>query len=216
MILLNLLQEKLQAGNLPGQPAQLKMAHAFRRRLWPTPDDARQAGVLLLLYPKQSDWYLVFIERTSKNPADVHGGQISFPGGKQEPSDPDIIACALREASEEVGIIAEDVNVFGLLTPLYIPVSNFLVHPVVGKLDYTPTFVPQPSEVQDILELPLMHFLSGENTKQKDILFGSGMKMDDVPYFDAHGKVIWGATAMIMSEIKCIVEESHVQIHGIS
>lgn len=216
MILVDILHEKLQTGDLPGQPAQLKMAHAFRRKAWATPDDARQAGVLVLLYPKYDEWHIVFIERTSKNPADVHGGQISLPGGKQEPFDQDIIACALREASEEVGISAEDVTVFGKLTPLYIPVSNFLVHPVMGKVDYAPTFVPQPSEVQGIIELPLLHFLNGENVKQKEILFGSGMRMNDVPYFDAFGKVIWGATAMIMSEIKCIVEESRVQIHGIS
>lgn len=216
MVLVDLIHKKLESGDLPGQTAQLIMAHAFRRKIWPTPDEARQAGVLILLYPKYDDWHIVFIERTKKNPDDVHGGQISLPGGKQEPFDQDIIACALREASEEVGITAGDVTVFGKLTPLYIPVSNFLVHPVMGKVDYAPTFVPQPSEVQSIIELPLLHFLREENVKQKDILFGSGMRMEDVPYFDAFGKEIWGATAMIMSEIKCIVAESHIQIPGIS
>ncbi len=208
MELINTIITKLKEP-LPGEEAQILMAHAYRRKLWPSSPDARNAGVLILFFPQGGDWQIVFIERTSKNPKDVHGGQISFPGGKQEESDESLSACALREAEEEIGIDGSKVNLLGALTPLYIPVSNFLVHPFVGYLEEVPELTPQPQEVQDIVVLPFHHFFDDKYKKHMDMLFGSGMKMDDVPYFDGQGKVIWGATAMILSELLVILDKSH-------
>lgn len=194
---------------LPGEEAQIQMAHSYRRKLWPPSENARNAGVLILLYPQKNDWHIVFIERESKNPNDVHRGQISFPGGRLENHDASLRDCALREAEEEIGISRNKVEVIGDLTPLFIPVSNFLVQPVIGYADYTPKFIPQPEEVKSIIDLPFNHFYGSQNRKHMDMLFGSDMEMKDVPYFDANGKVIWGATAMILSELLVILNKSH-------
>lgn len=198
------LERRLQQP-LPGEPAQIEMAHAFRRKLWPAPPEARDAAVLILCYPRQNDWWTVFIERTSSNDRDRHSGQISFPGGKREPGE-SIEACAVREAHEEIAVEPDSVRVIGALTPLYIPVSGFLVHPVVGYTEQPSAFVGQQTEVASILEVPFRHFTLPDNRKHTDMLLGNGMKVKDVPYFDASGRVIWGATAMILSELLYVLE----------
>ena len=197
--LISHLSQQLQ-GPLPGQEAQYKMAHAVRRRTIPAPDSARLAGVLALLYPKDADWHMVFIERP-KRKDDRHGGQISFPGGRREDDDDNLMATALREAEEEVGVTAEDVQLLGPLTELYIPVSNYLVNPYVGFLEYAPTFRPQPDEVHAILEVPFTEFLLPANRQKTDIKINPQITLRGVPYFNIQGKVIWGATAMMMSEL---------------
>jgi 8-oxo-dGTP pyrophosphatase MutT (NUDIX family) len=186
---------------LPGESAQIKMAHAFRRKLWPAPQDAYYAGVLIHFYPKNQDWHLVLIQRTSGNGHDRHAGQISFPGGRKDVSDADIVACALREGREEVGLQLDPSHYLGQLTPLYIPVSNYLVHPVISWSLFTPSFVAQPSEVHEVLEVPFRHFFGGRNVKHTDILLQQNATIKDVPYFDVEGRVVWGATAMIISEL---------------
>lgn len=186
---------------LPGELAQLKMAHAFRRKLWPAPPEARDAGVLVLLYPRQNEWHIILIERSSRYENDRHSGQISFPGGKKEPTDSDIIDCAFREAEEEIGLQSRGVNVLGQLTPLYVPVSGFLVHPVVAFCDFTPVFLPQETEVAGILEVPFEFFILPEKRGRKDLPLSNQMLIKDVPYFDVHGHIVWGATAMILSEL---------------
>ena len=118
-----------------------------------------------------------------------------------EDQDQSIIDTALREAEEEVGIVATSINVIGQLTDLYIPVSNFNVYPTVGYINYAPTFLPQLSEVKSIIEVPFTTFLDPAYTKVRNISINKHITLNRVPYFDAGGKVIWGATAMIMSEL---------------
>jgi len=185
---------------LPGQEAQYKMAHQVRRRVAPTPEDARMAGVLALFYPKSDDWHLVFIERPH-HPEDRHGGQISFPGGKQEESDHSLAETALREAEEEIGVPSSSVQLLGSLTDLYIPVSNFLVNPYVGFTTQRPSFEPQPSEVEDIIEVPFDTFLNKDTRQRIDLQITEQITLQQVPYFNVEGKVIWGATAMMLSEL---------------
>jgi 8-oxo-dGTP pyrophosphatase MutT (NUDIX family) len=186
---------------LPGELAQLKMAHAFRRKLWPPSPAARDAGVLVLLYPRQNEWHIVLIQRSTRFQNDRHSGQISFPGGKKEPSDRDIIDCAFREAEEEIGLQSEGIKVLGSLTPLYVPVSEFLVHPIVAYCDFTPVFIPQESEVAGVLEVPFEFFIHPEKLGRTDLPLSNQMLIKDVPYFDIHGHIVWGATAMILSEL---------------
>ncbi len=159
------------------------------------------AGVLILFYPVEQNWHVVFIERNSSNTKDKHRGQISFPGGKIEKEDSTIIDTALREAEEEVGVDASKVRVLGQLTDLYIPVSNFKVFPSVGFVNYQPQFIPETKEVHDIIEVPFRKFLEPSVIKQTSILVSDKVTLNQVPYFDIEGKVIWGATAMIMSEL---------------
>lgn len=186
---------------LPGRLAQYKMAHAVRKDHPPAPANARVACVLPLLYPREGQWHIVLIERMSTNKNDRHSGQISFPGGKLEPTDASLMAGALREAEEEVGINSQEVEVLGQLTDLYIPVSNFLVHPFVGKMDYQPEFEPQPSEVQSILEVPLKDLLNPQRIKKTDMKLSPQLTLRNVPYYHLENHIVWGATAMILSEL---------------
>ena len=179
------------------------MAHAGRYPSpAPPPPDAREAGVLMLLYPHQEEVYTVFIERAGGPAGDVHRGQISFPGGIREKEDADMLASAVREAEEEIGVPRSGVRVLRDLTPLYIPVSNFLVHPFVGMTDQRPDFLPQPEEVAQILEVPLRTVLDPAIRQVTDLQIHSGFTLKDVPYFDLSGHVVWGATAMILSEFQ--------------
>lgn len=185
---------------LPGKAAQYKMAHAVRVNHAPPPPDAQIACVLVLLYPRNKDWHIVLIERMSNKRHDRHSGQISFPGGKLEDRDPSLAAGALREANEEVGVIQEDIEILGQLTEMYIPVSNFLVHPFVGKLDYTPLFIPQPSEVKSILEVPLNILTDPKTINRTELRISNDIILKNVPYYNFQNHIVWGATAMMLSE----------------
>jgi len=193
------LHEKLK-NELPGAEAQYRMAPATRPLFNTIPKKARSAAVLLFLYPNNNEWHTVFIQRTSHNPNDRHGGQISFPGGKVEDSDPSLEFTAIRETAEEVGVDASLVQTIGPLSELYIPVSNFKVNPFVAYALNRPDFVPDKKEVQAILEVPIWQLLEKNNIKKKDLRTASGFMLKDVPYFDIGGTTIWGATAMILSE----------------
>ncbi len=190
--------------SLPGRDAQLAMAPSLRRHYKEAPSDVTIACVLVLLFPKNDDWHFTLIQRMPHE-KDRHSGQISFPGGRLEDDDDSLVAGALREAEEEVGIPRDEINVLGRLTELYIPVSNFLVHPFVGFLEKAPEFVPQPSEVDNILEIPIEELNKNENKKTRDIKGGKNIVLKDVPYFDFEGKVVWGATAMMLSEFEKVV-----------
>lgn len=186
---------------LPGEKAQYRMAHGNRLPVGGIDDrDFRPAAVLFLVYPRDGEACTVLIRRTDRDQRDRHRGQIGFPGGKWEEGDADLSASALREASEEVGISPESVRLVTPLTPLKIPVSRFHVHPFLGVTPATPAFRRQESEVESILEVPLRHFMEKANIKRTDLPVFPGITLRDVPYFDIGGQVLWGATAMIMSE----------------
>ncbi|MCB9282803.1 MAG: CoA pyrophosphatase [Lewinellaceae bacterium] len=200
------LKERLH-GPLPGKDAQFRMAHVARRIDVPVPDHARQAGVLALFYPdREGQWNLALIERVSHNPNDRHGGQISFPGGRFEEADGTMLRTALRETREEIGVDTSRVEVLGALTDLYIPVSNYQVHPFVGVLETTPTFFPQWEEVASIVEAPLDLLCDPATRQTTDLRISSNILLKDVPYFNVLGKVIWGATAMMLSELLELLE----------
>jgi 8-oxo-dGTP pyrophosphatase MutT (NUDIX family) len=191
---------------LPGREAQFRMAAAHRMPPGFSPDvsRARLGGVLIALYPDQGTVRTVLMKRPDYSGA--HSGQVSFPGGKMEPSDTDIIATALREAEEEVGLIQGSVRVLGQLSELYIPVSNFLVHPVVGVLERPPILVPNQKEVERILLPELHHFLRTDIIGERHIPVMNGLKVK-APFYDVEGQTVWGATAMILSEFTEILQQ---------
>lgn len=192
---------------LPGRDAQLKMAPLSRHRKMDVPDHARQAAVMATLFPKEDEWNIIFIKR-NPNDRDRHGGQISFPGGKVEAEDNTFLDTALRETEEEIGIPQNDIQVLGALTELYIPVSNFQVFPYLGFMEKEPTYQLQEEEVSGILEVPFPHFENPANSRLIDLPVNDVLTMKNVPYFDIHGKVLWGATAMMMSELLALTQVS--------
>ncbi len=189
--------------DLPGEKAHVKMAPGIRDFFKPN-TKSRKAGVLILLYPKNRELYVAFIRRTEYN--GPHSGQISFPGGKAEKEDKDIIETALRESHEEIGINPQKVNVFGQLTQLHIPVSNFLVFPIIGRYDFTPVFKPDPTEVKEVLEIKLSELLDPKNCTTKEFNYGDISFL--APIYNPNNITIWGATAMILSEFLEIVRKN--------
>jgi len=189
--------------DLPGEKAQLKMAPGVRDYFKPK-TESRKAGVLILLYPKNQELYVAFIQRTEYN--GPHSGQISFPGGKSESTDKDIIDTALRESQEEIGIDPEKVNIFGQLTPLHIPISNFMVYPVIGRYDTTPSFRIDPNEVKEVIEIKLKDLLDPSNCTTKEFKYGDLSFL--APIYNPYKLVIWGATAMILSEFLEVVQKN--------
>ena len=204
-----LLENRLQKP-LPGRSAQLKMSSLPRiqelMRLSP-PDDVRQSSVLILFYPDGDQIYLVLMLRPEY--PGVHSGQISFPGGKYEETDESLIYTALREAKEEIGIDPMKVQILGQLTEMYIPPSNFLVTPVVGYQASRPFFVADPKEVKSIIEIRMADLLDNRNRQMKKMKLSLGFSLK-VPSYCVNGHVIWGATAMILSELKEIVSEFYL------
>ena len=198
------LQQRLQ-GTLPGYEAQKKMMNINRPNVSVTPETARQSGVMLLLYPDGNDVKLVLIERTEDG--GVHGGQIALPGGRKEDTDTDIVATALREANEEVNLNAATVKVIGQLSPLYIPVSNFEVHPVIAVSNTLPELRPSEAEVARILYVSLQAIFSDKNDVEVRPSGLPNMTIRTVAYMMNDTKFIWGATAMILSELESIWEE---------
>lgn len=182
------------------------MAAYTGRLSFDIPENAIEAGVLLLLQKTASDISTILIERVTHE-RDKHSGQISFPGGRKDLVDPDIEACALREAEEEIGVLRERVNVLGRLTDLYIPVSGFLVSPVVGLVEDQIELIPQPTEVAAVLQVPLSILFTKEIRQAKDLKIREGFVLKNVPYFEIQGKVVWGATAMMLNEFITISEE---------
>jgi len=168
------------------------------------PENPTPSSVLLLLYPYKGEVYTVFMLRPDYG--GIHSGQISLPGGKQEPDDPDLQTTALRESYEEVGIIPEKVEVLGQLSDLYIPPSRFLVTPFIGFSDVRPDFVRDPAEVEEIIEINIRDLFSEKAFQVKRHKIGIGVHIK-APAFVVNSHVIWGATAMILSEFNDVIRE---------
>jgi 8-oxo-dGTP pyrophosphatase MutT (NUDIX family) len=186
-------KEMLQEA-LPGKPAQLLMAPTFRGSF---PDQGKQirAAVLALLYPTGGEIHLVLMKRNEYD--GPHSGQISFPGGAWEPNDETLEQTAIRETREELGV-EDGIEILGALTPLHIPVSNFMVSPFVGWIDNTPAFRPDRSEVQYVIEVSLRELLDPANSDSETLYHHN--RPVEAPFYRVGKDKIWGATAMILSE----------------
>lgn len=203
------LKQRLQHP-LPGLEAQLRMAPQpigrASQRMLKAPADARISGVLVLLFPNEQDDLEVLL--TLRSSGINHGGQISFPGGGAEEEETPREA-ALREAREEVGIRPEQVQVLGELTSLYVHRSNNYVHPVVGYTPRKPTLTIDPVEVEEAFNIELESLLAKGNLKVenwdlRDVTY-------EVPYWDVHRVPLWGATAMMLSELLALYHKYKIK-----
>ena len=193
-------------GDLPGEEAQFLMAPMARPRMSEALSmtvQQRQSAVLLYLFPQQGDWRIVLMKRPDYEGA--HGGQVSIPGGRLEPGEKHKQA-ALREFEEETGVSVSSRQLLGNLSELFIPPSNFLVKPFVAYATDRPCFDPDPVEVEEIIELPILTLMSDVTVKRDQVCLSSGDWVES-PYFEVDGHMVWGATAMILSELKEILRD---------
>lgn len=189
---------------LPGRVAHEKMASESRLKFkMPSPNErTRESAVLILFYPADNQIFLPLILRPEYD--GVHGGQMAFPGGRAEKEDENLIRTAMREAQEEIGVRLTDVKILGQLTKLFIPPSNFYVQPVIGYLNHKPEFYPDPREVDKVVEIPLSEITNPEIISRK-ILNVRGVEVD-APFYNIQEHTVWGATAMMISELLTIIE----------
>lgn len=194
---------KIEKEKLLSVEAHMKMAPLERVSSLSTKDyldkDPRKAAVMMLLYPKNNETHLALIVRNSY--PGIHASQIAFPGGKVEPTDINLQFTALRETHEEIGISPNQIQVIKPFSELYIPPSNFLVSPFLGIVQEEVTFIPSPYEVKRVLELPLRDLLD-DRIITKVVMSTSYADNISVPVFNVDKYVVWGATAMMMSELK--------------
>jgi 8-oxo-dGTP pyrophosphatase MutT (NUDIX family) len=198
--------EKLQyrfQQELPGVKSHLKMAPAHREAefqgIHGKDFNPRLSAVLVLLFHENDALKVVFIRRGEY--VGIHSGQIAFPGGRYEEEDVDLRETAMREAEEEIGVTRTSYEIIGQLSDLYVPPSNFLVRAFVAYTHQRPVYVPDRREVQEVIELDLSHFFNSNHIKIKDFPAHNSVNNTSAPYFDVEGVTIWGATAMMLTEL---------------
>lgn len=201
--LIDTLSERLQQP-LPGAKAHEPMRATptglikpkFEHKLPPKP-----GSVLILLYPDNGRIKFPLTKRPDYLGA--HGGQVSLPGGKAEP-DEDYIQTALREGEEEIGVSREQMKVLGRLSDFFVIPSNFMVAPVIAYTEEKPLFIPQASEVEKILEGDLLNLIAEDAIHAKEIVAAKMYPML-APHFLIEGEVVWGATAMMLNELRMLI-----------
>jgi 8-oxo-dGTP pyrophosphatase MutT (NUDIX family) len=192
---------------LPGEAAhapykryrqQFEKSYAKKQR--------RPAAVAIHLYLKNAAWHFILIERSTYN--GQHSGQMAFPGGKPDPTDPNLEHTARRESLEEIGITINQGQHIGTLSNVWIPVSGFEVSPYVFLHDEAPLLQPDPREVQHIEEVALQDLLSDSSLTLKDIEIPGGKVLEAHPCFLLNNKIVWGATALMLNEVRMLLGES--------
>lgn len=198
------LLEPARFANLPGEEARARLAprpragaSAYAGRV------PRAAAALVLLYPVAGEATLLLTLRRSNLTA--HAGQVSFPGGRVEPGE-SVEQTALREAEEEVGLVPDAVVLRGRLTPLHIPVSGFLLHPVVATVAPRPALSGDPREVERVIEVSVETLADAASwrTERRE----RGGETVAVPALDLGGARLWGATAMVIAELLALLGRS--------
>ena len=165
--------------------------------------DPRFAAVNIMLYINDDRWYFALILRTT-NENDKHSGQISLPGGSRDPEDASFAETAIRETSEEMGVDRHYIRIIREMSPMYIPPSNFYVHPYISFTKKNPQFVLQESEAEELIEFPVESILDLSTTPEMMILPSS--RGVEVPVINFNGYYIWGATSMMLSEFSHLMK----------
>lgn len=201
---------KISKLELPGETSHLEMAPIERllelKRKARDKNSARKAAVLALFYPSRKERFTNLVLILRKTYKGVHSAQVGFPGGKVENEDIDKLDTALRETEEEIGVTRDKIKVLKELTEIYIPPSNFFVQPFFGISSQELNFIPQDSEVEAIIEVPLAQFMDDDVLVTKT-LSTSYAKEIQVPAFVLNKQIVWGATAMMLNEIRQMLKQ---------
>jgi 8-oxo-dGTP pyrophosphatase MutT (NUDIX family) len=193
---------------LPGFEAQRKMAPSLRLPIGSLNQNKvpKLSSVMIIFYPEKGKINTIFIKR--KEDGKAHGGQVAFPGGKFEISDENLMHTAIRETFEEIGVEIPKNQVIGSLTPLFIPISNFEVSPFIAYLKTPPVYILSDKEVEKIITVEA-DILFNNNNKGEKLITRNNLEIT-APFFRANGDIIWGATAMILSELNEIINNSEI------
>jgi 8-oxo-dGTP pyrophosphatase MutT (NUDIX family) len=199
---------KIEQITLPGQVSQFKMSPPFRLELIEEQKEAmktsKKAAVTALFYPDETQVtkLILILRKTYKG---VHSAQVGFPGGRREDADESLKYAALRETWEEVGVPIADIEVLKAMTELYIPPSNFTVYPFFGITHKTPSFIKQDDEVEDLIEVLLTDFMDELSVTSVKVMTSFEKELE-VPAYRLNGHIVWGATAMMLSELKDLLK----------
>lgn len=195
----------------PGEDYQRLMSPSSRNpRKVAHNKQPKVSAVLVLLYLKNEAWHICLTKRHVY--PGKHSGQVSLPGGKVDNADTDLLATALRETKEEVGISCSRESVVGQLTPLHIPISNFIVTPYIAVIPSVLEFTPDSYEVDYLIEMPLSTL--ADASKRKETVIESENHTITTPYYSIHDEIIWGATAMILSEFGEVIRRIRKDVQG--
>jgi len=203
--------DKLKQGfsrELPGIDAHKRMS-PINRLIAPLTVEERKkyrnSAVSLICFPINNNIHCVLLQRSEYE--GNHSAQMSFPGGKWEENDESLEHTARRETLEEIGVTLAAANLIGKLTEVYIPVSNFVIEPYVYFLNEAPTLFPNVREVASLHYISVLDLLNDEYIKAMDMTLSTGIKMKNVPYFLLDNKIVWGATAIVLSEFKEMLKD---------
>ncbi len=205
------IKERLRTGlkhALPGHDRFLELSGYKRldiERARAQDPPPRESAVLALIYPKAEVLHALLMLRPTYD--GVHSAQVSFPGGKREVEDPSLLHTALREFQEETGAETSKVDVLGALSPVYIPPSRMLVTPFVGYAERIGPWIPDPTEVARLIEVPLSTLLRADILKRKQQYIQVMGGSVEIPYFDVDGETVWGATALMIAELRELLSE---------
>lgn len=195
------------AGKLPQpkKPPAIAPDLAFGRHRGPPAADARQSATVVLLYPHEGNWHLPLILRTAHT--STHSGQIGLPGGGIDPGE-SIEVAGLRELEEELGIIAGEVAILGRLSPQWVFASRNWVTPIVAWIDRRSELRPNPSEVEAVLEVPLLKLFDGGGHAEH-VVGRRGLEFR-APHFAWGPHRVWGATYLMLRQFAAVVEAAMV------
>lgn len=204
------LAERLKQ-DLPAKEALKMMFPNIKAMPEHIPPTVRLSAVMVLLFIKNGEWYLLAIRRTEDGHA--HSGQIGFPGGRYEQEDKDLQTTALRETFEEIGIPPESIKVLGAMSPVYVVVSNFNVFPYIGYIEAPTDFNISPDEVQAVLEISLSDLFSSAAKTQTEVVSPAfpDIRRKVNAYKVQDNVIIWGATAIMVAELELLLRESDYQ-----
>jgi 8-oxo-dGTP pyrophosphatase MutT (NUDIX family) len=191
---------------LPGEDSHLEMSPLYRMKssvALAINSNYKESAVAVILYLERDTIYGIVTQRNEYN--GQHSGQISFPGGKKDENDLDLRATALRESFEEIGVNTAYLEFVGELTPVYIPVSNFKMSPFLFYCQSRPQTSPDPREVAEIIHFEIQQLLNENNVGTTEIKLPDGTIRKEIPCFHLENKVIWGATAIVLNELKVIL-----------